>query len=77
MTIDASWFYPRVRQQKAGQTTLGTEPAKDKAKGMNEEGKNIRHVINPTEGRRNLEQSKTGPVATQLKKLKRQLNQDE
>ena len=54
-----------------------TEPAKDNAKGTNEEGKNIRHVINPTEGRRNLEQSKTGPVPTLLKKLERQLNQEE
>ena len=44
-----------------------TEPAKDKAKGTNEEGKNIRHVINPTEGRHNLEQSKAGPVRTLLK----------
>ena len=44
-----------------------TEPAKDKAKGTDEEGKNIRHVVNPTERRRNIEQSKTGPVPTLLK----------
>ena len=49
-----------------------TEPEKDKAKGTNEEGKNIRHVINPTEGGRNEEQSKTGPVHTLLIQLKRQ-----
>ena len=53
-----------------------TELEKDKAKGTNEEGKNIRHVINPTEGGRNLEQSKTEPVQTLLIPLKRQRNKD-
>ena len=47
------------------------------AKGTNGEGKNIRPVINPTEGGYNREKSKTGHVHTLLTKLIGQLIQDE
>ena len=52
----------------------GIEPIKEKSKAANEEGKNIRSLMHPTEGRRNIEQRKTGPVHTLLKKTEKANN---
>ena len=67
-----------------GTATKGwTEPAgnwtlKKKAKGANEEGKNIRHVKHPTEGWRNIEQRKNMTRVHSAKETdKRQLTEDE
>ena len=49
---------PQGMATKGWSDPSGNWTLKNKAKGANEEGKNIRHVIHPTEGWRNIEQRK-------------------